>query len=119
MDGSSCWPIVRDWLGRLGANTLFIEPGSPWENGCCESVNGKPRFELLDTEIFYTLAEAKILIENWRIEHNTNRPHASLGQRPPAPEAWSRLLPEALPPRPAGIALHLTFHMDQPVGAGQ
>jgi transposase InsO family protein len=78
---------VREWLGRLGVKTLFIEPGSPWENGYVESFNGKLRDELLDREIFYTLYEAKVLIERWRHEYNTIRPHSSLGYRPPAPEA--------------------------------
>jgi transposase InsO family protein len=78
---------VREWLGRLGVETLFIEPGSPWENGYVESFNGKLRDELLDREIFYTLTEAKVLIERWRQEYNTVRPHSSLGYRPPVPEA--------------------------------
>ncbi len=69
--------------------TLFIEPGSPWENGYVESFNGKLRDELLDREIFYTLTEAKILIERWRREYNTVRPHSALGYRPPAPKAIS------------------------------
>jgi putative transposase len=80
---------VRDWLGRLGVKTLFIEPGSPWENGYNESFNSKLRDELLDGEIFYTLEEAKVLIERWRRHYNTVRPHSALGYRPPAPEAWS------------------------------
>jgi transposase InsO family protein len=66
--------------------TLFIAPGSPWENGYVESFNGKLRDELLNGEIFYTLTEAKVLIEKWRNEYNTKRPHSSLGYRPPAPE---------------------------------
>ena len=78
---------VREWLGRLGVDTLFIEPGSPWENGYIESFNGKLRDELLDREIFYTLDEARVLIERWRREYNTFRPHSALGYRPPAPEA--------------------------------
>jgi transposase InsO family protein len=85
---------VRDWLERLGVNALFIEPGSPWENGYNESFNGKLRDELLDGELFYTLTEAKVLIERWRQEYNTFRPHSSLGYQPPAPEAW-RLMPPA------------------------
>jgi putative transposase len=85
---------VREWLERLGVNALFIEPGSPWENGYNESFNGKLRDELLDGEIFYTLTEAKVLIERWRQEYNTFRPHSSLGYQPPAPEAW-RLMPPA------------------------
>ena len=78
---------VRRWLTNLGVKTLFIEPSSPWENGYIESFNGKLRDELLDREIFMTLEEAKILIEQWRREYNQIRPHSSLGYRPPAPEA--------------------------------
>ena len=78
---------VRDWLERVGVKTLYIEPGSPWENGYIESFNGKLRDELLEREIFDTLLEAKVLIERWRHEYNTIRPHSSLGYRPPAPEA--------------------------------
>ena len=78
---------MRDWLTRLEVKTLFIEPGSPWENGYIESFNGKLRDELLNREIFTTLLEAKVLIENWRKEYNQVRPHSSLGYRPPAPEA--------------------------------
>jgi transposase InsO family protein len=78
---------VREWLGRVGVETLFIEPGSPWENGYVESFNGKLRDELLNGEIFYTLREAQVIIEWWRREYNTFRPHSSLGYRPPAPEA--------------------------------
>ena len=77
---------VREWLSRVGVTTLYIEPGSPWENGYNESFNGKLRDELLNGEIFYTLKEAQILIERWRQEYNTIRPHSSLGYRPPAPE---------------------------------
>lgn len=77
---------VREWLGRIGVKTLYIEPGSPWENGYCESFNGKLRDELLNGEIFYTLKEAKILIESWRQHYNTIRPHSSLGYVAPAPE---------------------------------
>jgi len=80
--------VVRQWLMRLGVRTLFIEPGSPWENGYIESFNGKLRDERLNGEIFYTLREAQILIEQWRLEYNTVRPHSSLNNRPPAPEAW-------------------------------
>ena len=78
---------VGKWLSRLGVKTLFIEPGSPWENGYIESFNGKLRDELLNREIFYTLAEAKILIEQWRKEYNQIRPHSALHYRPLAPEA--------------------------------
>jgi len=78
---------VREWLARIKVQTLFIEPGSPWENGYNESFNGKLRDELLNGEIFYTLKEAKVLIEKWRKHYNTVRPHSALGYRPPAPEA--------------------------------
>ena len=77
---------IRDWLPRVGVKTLFIEPGSPWENGYCESFNGKLRDELLNGEIFYSLKEVQILTERWRREYNTIRPHSSLGYRPPVPE---------------------------------
>jgi len=76
----------------MGVKTLYIEPGSPWENGYNESFNGKLRDELLNREIFYTLKEAQILIERWRQEYNTIRPHSALGYRPPAPEAIRPLL---------------------------
>jgi len=78
---------VREWLERLGVQTLFIEPGSPWENGYNESFNGKLRDELLNGEIFNTLLEAQVLVEQWRQEYNRVRPHSSLGYRPPVPEA--------------------------------
>ena len=79
--------IVRQWLKQIGVQTLYIEPGSPWENGYNESFNGKLRDELLRGEIFYTLKEAQVLIERWRLEYNTFRPHSSLNYRCPAPEA--------------------------------
>ena len=76
------------WRGDCSRNTcLFIEPGSPWENGYVESFNGKFRVELLNRELFDTLLEAQVLIERWRHEYNTFRPHSALGYRPPAPEA--------------------------------
>ena len=78
---------VRDWLKAVGVKTLFITPGSPWENGYNESFNGKLRDELLNREIFDTLFEAEVLIERWREEYNQIRPHSSLGYKPPAPEA--------------------------------
>jgi len=77
--------VLREWLGRLGVQTLFIEPGSPWENGYIESFNGKFRDELLNGEIFDTVLEAKVLIEEWRWEYNTCRPHSSLKYKTPAP----------------------------------
>jgi putative transposase len=78
---------IRKWLARLGAKTPFIELGSPWENGYIESFNGKLRDELLNREIFTTLTEAKVLMEQWRKEYNQVRPHSALGYRPPTPEA--------------------------------
>jgi transposase InsO family protein len=78
---------VRGWLERLEIQTLFIEPGSPWENGYVESFIGKLRDELLNWEIFTSLWEAKVLVERWRREYNQVRPHSALGYRPPAPEA--------------------------------
>lgn len=78
--------IIRKWCFDTDVKTLYIAPGSPWENGYCESFNGKLQDELLKGEIFYTLKEAQVLIERWRIDYNTIRPHSSLGYRPPAPE---------------------------------
>ena len=74
-------------LPELWGETLFIEPGSPWENGYNESFNGKLRDELLNGEIFYSLAQAAVLVEQWRREYNTVRPHSACGGFPPAPEA--------------------------------
>jgi transposase InsO family protein len=98
---------VRGWLDRLDVTTLYIEPGSPWENGYIESFNGKLRDELLDREIFYTLTEARVLTERWREHYNRFRPHSSLGYRPPAPEAVEIGVPgtDILMP---GVALGLT-----------
>lgn len=86
---------LRGWLQRLGVITLYIEPGSPWENGYCESFNSKLRDELLAREIFYDLREAKTLIEMWRHHYNTARPHSSLNYKPPAPKT---ILPAAFMP---------------------
>ncbi|MCP9482656.1 IS3 family transposase [Shimia sp. CNT1-13L.2] len=77
---------VRDWITAVGAKTAYIEPGSPWENGYVESFNARFRDELLTREIFYSLREAQIIIEEWRKHYNTKRPHSALGYRPPAPE---------------------------------
>jgi len=90
---------VRQWLSRLAVQPLYIEPGSPWENGYNESFNGKLRDELLNGEIFYTLKEAQVMIERWRQHYNTIRPHSALGYRPPAPEAillplWGQITPQ-------------------------
>jgi putative transposase len=95
---------VREWLGNLGVNTAFIEPGSPWENGYVESFNSKLRDELLDGEIFYSLKEAQILIEAWRRHYNTVRPHSALGWRPPAPQV-SLTQPAAWPHQGPSIAM--------------
>ena len=79
---------LRKWLAKTGAKTLYIEPGSPWENGYCESFNSKLRDEFLNGEIFYSMKELRVLSERWRVHYNTIRPHSSLGYRSPAPEAW-------------------------------
>ena len=79
---------LRRWLAATGAKTAYIEPGSPWENGYCESFNSKLRDEFLNGEIFYSMKEIRVLAERWRIHYNTVRPHSSLGYRPPAPETW-------------------------------
>jgi transposase InsO family protein len=79
---------LRQWLTDTGAKTMYIEPGSPWENGYCESFNSKMRDEFLNGEIFYSIKELRVLAERWRKHYNTVRPHSSLGYRPPAPEAW-------------------------------
>jgi putative transposase len=78
---------LRKWLQNTGVKTLYIEPGSPWENGYCESFNSKLRDEFLNGEIFYSLKEVQVLAERWRIHYNTARPHSSLGHKPPAPAA--------------------------------
>ena len=78
----------RQWLAETGARTLYIEPGSPWENVYCESFNSKLRDEFLNGDIFYSLKEIRVLVERWRVHYNNVRPHSSLGYRPPAPEAW-------------------------------
>src|SRR5262249_51823087 len=79
---------VQEWIAAVGAKTAYIAPGSPWENGYIESFNARPRDELLDGEIFYSLREAQIGIESWRRHYNTARPHQSLGYGPPAPEVF-------------------------------
>lgn len=77
---------LTKWMSDLSVTPTFIEPGSPWENGYIESFNGKMRYELLNGEIFYTLKEAQIIIEQWRKHYNQIRPHSSLGGKPPAPQ---------------------------------
>ena len=84
---------VRDWLGRLGVRTLYIEPGSPWENGYIESFIARLRDELLKGESFDSVWEAKVLVERWRRHYNEVRPHSALGYRPPAPAAVEPLPP--------------------------
>ncbi|MBL0407659.1 IS3 family transposase [Microvirga aerilata] len=79
---------VQEWITAVGAKTAYIAPGSPWENGFIESFNARLRDELLDGEIFYSLREAKVVIESWRRHYNTLRPHGSLGYKPPAPEVF-------------------------------
>jgi putative transposase len=79
---------LRKWLAETGARNLYIEPGSPWENGYCESFNSKLRDEFLNGESFYSMKELRVLAERWRVHYNTERPHSSLGYQPPAPRAW-------------------------------
>jgi putative transposase len=95
---------LRAWLNRLTVKSLFIEPGNPWKNGYSESFNGKMRDELLDGEIFYSLKEADILIEQWRIEHRTVRLHSALGYHSPASLAVIELTPQF---QPLGLALRV------------
>jgi hypothetical protein len=87
---------VQKWIGAVGASTAYITPGSPWENGYVESFNARLRDELLNGEIFCSLREAQIIIEQWRRHYNQERPHSSLGYKPPAPEVIV-LSPPALP----------------------
>jgi transposase InsO family protein len=107
--------VVRDWIGAVGAKTAYIAPGSPWENGFIESFNARLRDELLDGEIFYSLAEARIVIESWRRHYNTERPHRSLGYKPPAPEVFVPAIaarataPHPSAPSPA-LAARPTIH---------
>jgi transposase InsO family protein len=103
---------VRTWITAVGAKTAYITPGSPWENGYIESFNSKLRDELLNGEIFYTLKEARIIIEGWRKHYNTIRPHSSLGYTPPAPEVvpWPATHPRPAPPATPTVALRPTMH---------
>jgi len=91
---------VKDWIAAVGAKTAYIEKGSPWENGYIESFNGKLRDELLNGEIFYSLREAQVVIEQWRRHYNAIRPHSSLGYRPPAPEVILSPINQPVAPRP-------------------
>ena len=112
---------IRDWLKAIGVRTLYIEPGSPLENGYVESVNGKLRDELLNVEVFDTLREAKVLTERWRREYNQRRPHSALAYRPPALKA--QLPRENLKTSPVRAGLQmtpaLTYRVVPLVGAGQ
>lgn len=106
---------VQEWIGAVGSKTAYIAPGSPWENGFIESFNARLRDELLDGEIFYTLAEAKIVVESWRRHFNTVRPHGSLGYRPPAPEVFvpamtARAAAQPRPATPPVLAPRPTVH---------
>ena len=103
---------VREWITAVGAKTAFIEPGSPWENGYCESFNARLRDELLNGELFYSLAEARIIIEGWRQHYNTRRPHSSLGYRPPAPNAvlWPAAPTQPASPAISNVAAKPTMH---------
>jgi transposase InsO family protein len=84
---------VQGWIAAVGAKTAYITPGSPWENGYVESFNARLRDELLDAEVFHTLAEVRMLIEQWRRDYNTARPHSALGYRPPAPHVFLPVFP--------------------------
>jgi len=84
---------VQDWIKAVGAKTAYIEPGSPWENGYCESFNAGFRDEFLNCETFYSLREAQILIEQWRKHYNAKLPHSALGYRPPLPETIIQMDP--------------------------
>jgi transposase InsO family protein len=106
---------VQDWIAAVGAKAAYIAPGCPWENGFIESFNSRLRDELLDGEIFYSLAEAKIVVESWRRHYNAKRPHASLGYKPPAPEAFipafaARAAAQSRPAAPPTLADSLTLN---------
>ena len=106
---------VQEWIAAVGAKTAYITPGSPWENGFIESVNARLRDELLDGEIFHSLAEARIIIENWRRHYNTVRPHGSLAYKPPAPEVFvpamaARAAPQPQPAPPPALAPRPSMH---------
>jgi transposase InsO family protein len=113
---------VQEWITAVGAKTAYITPGSPWENGYVESFNARLRDELLDGEIFYSLAEAKIVIESWRRHYNTVRPHdpggiarSALGYKPPAPEVFvpamaARAAAQPKPASPPALASRPSMH---------
>ena len=106
---------VQDWIAAVGAKAAYIAPGSPWENGFIESFNARLRDELLNGEIFYSLAEARIVVESWRRHYNAKRPHASLGYKPPAPEVFipafaARAAAQSRPAAPPALADSLTLN---------
>ena len=103
---------VQDWIAAVGSTTAYIEPGSPWENGYCESFNAKLRDELLNGEVFYTLKEASVVIEQWRKHYNGIRPHSSLGYQPPAPEVviWPTAPSGSVPSAHPAIVTRPTMH---------
>jgi putative transposase len=103
---------VQDWIAAVGSTTAYIEPGSPWENGYCESFNAKLRDELLNGEVFYTLKEASVVIEQWRRHYNSIRPHSSLGYLPPAPEVviWPTEPSSSAPLAQPAIVTRPTMH---------
>ena len=106
---------VQDWIKAVGAKTAYITPGSPWENGFIESFNARLRDELLGGEIFYSLKEARVVIESWRRHYNTERPHGSLGYKPPAPEVFipafaARAAAQPQPAPPPALAPRPTMH---------
>ena len=95
---------MQEWIATVGAKTAYIAPGSPWENGFIESFNARLRDELLDGELFYSLKEARIVIESWRRHYNTVRPHESLGYKPPAPEVFVPKIAARSEPQPRPAA---------------
>lgn len=101
---------VREWIAAAGARTACIEPGSPWENGYCESFNA----ELLNGEVFYSPAGARIVIEGWRQHYNTKRPPSSPGYRPPAPQVaqWPAPPSGTAPPATPTVAPTPVMHQD-------
>jgi len=106
---------VQEWIAAVGAKTAYITPGSPWENGFIESFNARLRDELLDGEIFYSLKEARTIIESWRRHYNTERPHGSLGYKPPAPEVFvpafaARAAAQSQPVPSPALAQRPTMH---------
>jgi len=116
---------VQDWIAAVGAKAAYIAPGSPWENGFIESFNARLRDELLNGEIFYSLAEARIVVESWRRHYNAKRPHASLGYKPPAPEVFipafaARAAAQSRPAAPPALAhrIHDGRWLASPLGAG-